>query len=111
MMLLFLFLDGFSEATMTSSTSSWQCYSTLAFVPGGSRRDSRSFAIEKVVPPIPRIATFANSTDTIPYSGLGDAIPVLYTNNPNIVYKWLSDHLPSEGCTLGFDVEVRNIPV
>jgi hypothetical protein len=31
---------------------------------------------------------------------------VLYTNDPGQVSLWLADHVPSTGCTLGFDVEV-----
>jgi hypothetical protein len=102
--LFVLFLDSLTEA---ASTTSCRLHSKIAFVSGTNRRDSRSFVVEKVIPPIARVAAFANSTSSIiPYSGLGDAIPVLYTNNPNVVYKWLSDHVPTEGCTLGFDVEV-----
>ena len=36
----------------------------------------------------------------------GVSVPVTYTNDPKTVYRWMSDHLPYEGCTLGFDVEV-----
>lgn len=33
-------------------------------------------------------------------------LPVIYTNDPKIVSRWLSDNIPSTGCTIGFDVEV-----
>jgi hypothetical protein len=47
------------------------------------------------------------TTDTSSYlSGLGPSVPVTYTNDPKTVYRWMSDNLPNEGCTLGFDVEV-----
>jgi len=34
---------------------------------------------------------------------------VLYTNDPAQVSLWLADHVPSAGCTLGFDVEVGDV--
>jgi hypothetical protein len=34
-------------------------------------------------------------------------LPILYTNDPKAVSRWLSDHVPRDGCVLGFDVEVR----
>jgi hypothetical protein len=47
------------------------------------------------------------TTDTSSYVALnGPSIPVTYTNDPKTVYRWLSDQLPYEGCTIGFDVEV-----
>jgi len=39
-------------------------------------------------------------------SSYGVSVPVTYTNDPKTVYRWMSDHLPYEGCTIGFDVEV-----
>lgn len=36
----------------------------------------------------------------------GGSLPVVYTNDPSSVYKWLSNNLPFDGCTIGFDVEV-----
>ena len=52
--------------------------------------------------------TAAASASIIPYSEyllLGREIPVTYTNDPKSVYRWFSNHLPYEGCTIGLDVE------
>ena len=75
---------------------------------------SRYFTKDGTLPPLVSLAAAArpsNDTLTIPYSkkkqGRSSSdVSVVYTNDPGSVYRWLSDHLPYEGCTIGFDTEV-----
>ena len=49
------------------------------------------------------------SSSSLSYPSLhGRSVPVTYTNDPKTVYRWMSDHLPYEGCTIGFDIEVSD---
>jgi hypothetical protein len=54
------------------------------------------------------------STWTLPYSSQdhtvnGAALPVLYSNDPKMVNRWLTQHLPMDVCAVGFDTEVRTV--
>lgn len=41
----------------------------------------------------------------------GDPLPVLYTNDPKLLNKWLVEHVPMEPCAIGFDTEsVPDVP-
>ena len=82
-----------------------------AMVMLGPRRESRYFAVQQMLPPLSRdMASFENSTVTLPYSSShGEPLPVVYTNNPKVVTQWLSNHIPSSDGILGFDVEVSCI--
>lgn len=39
-------------------------------------------------------------------SKYGSSIPVCYTNSPQSTSAWFEQHIPSDGATVGFDVEV-----
>lgn len=39
-------------------------------------------------------------------SKYGSSIPVCYTNSPQSTSAWFEQHIPHEGATVGFDVEV-----
>jgi hypothetical protein len=75
-----------------------------------SSTSSRYFTQEGLLPPLALSAMCPSNqtTDTMPYteSPHGRSIPVVYTNDPNSIYRWLSNNLPIEGCTMGFDTEV-----
>jgi hypothetical protein len=78
----------------------------------GRSWSSRYFTQEGMLPPLLSLSAVpSNQTTTIPYSESegGRSIPVVYTNDPSSVYKWLSNNLPYKGCTIGFDVEVSSI--
>lgn len=68
-----------------------------------SHRSSRYFTGEALLPPLERLDDGNN--DKTNSDGM---LSVMYTNDPSQVSTWLSDHVPSAGCTLGFDVEVRS---
>jgi hypothetical protein len=53
--------------------------------------------------------SISSSSSLLSYPSLhGRSVPVTYTNDPKTVYRWMSDHLPYEGCTIGFDIEVSD---
>ena len=67
----------------------------------------------------PSNSTTTISSLTIPYSSStsmnyddeeeesgGDPLPVLYTNDPKMLNRWLVEHVPMEPCAIGFDTEV-----
>jgi hypothetical protein len=60
------------------------------------RPSSGYFSRVAQLPPLP-------STD----GTYGASIPVCYTNAPDSLDRWLSDHIPFDGATIGFDLEVR----
>lgn len=71
-----------------------------------SSGESRYFQTRLTLPPLER------SDDILPMLEFGDdfgvsSLPVLYTNDPKVATRWLEEHVAVEGCTLGFDVEVR----
>ena len=73
--------------------------SCLALSPRPSPRGrptSGYFSRVLQLPPLP-------STD----GTYGASIPVCYTNAPDSLDRWLGDHIPSNGTTIGFDLEVR----
>ena len=99
-----------------------------------NHKDTPFFALERRLPPLSPIQTRrstlpaqystnqggpANETTTltIPYSSScqeevvddpagPQALPVLYTNCPKRLNRWLVDHVPMEACAIGFDTEV-----
>lgn len=82
---------------------------------------TRYFTDKGILPPLNCLGVPLNQTyqdDTIPYTDTssrlcyeGSSVPVTYTNDPTSVYRWLSDHLPYQGCIIGFDIEVSNLAV
>jgi len=78
---------------------------------------TRYFTDKGILPPlnclvVPLNQTYQDDstsyTDTSSMLGCeGSSVPVTYTNDPTSVYRWLSDHLPYQGGTIGFDVECR----
>ncbi len=77
---------------------------------------TRYFTDKGILPPLNGLGFVMNQTfDSTPYTDTssvlsyeGSSAPVTYTNDPKSVYRWLSDQLPYEGCTIGFDVEVSD---
>lgn len=67
-------------------------------------RETRYFTEECLIPPIQRCS---NESQTAADSINVEALPVVYTNDPKAVSRWIANHVPSEGCVLGFDLEVR----
>lgn len=78
--------------------------------------NGRYFTYGATLPPLEKVrqplqnhtdSSFLLSAQRTPSNPMeGSTIPVMYTNNPKSVYEWLSDHLPTDGCILGFDIEV-----
>lgn len=81
----------------------------LAALTLGLKRESRYFYKELLLPALPRVHNLDLTVAIANHPSLlgNDDLPVLYTNDPMKVSGWLADHIPSDGCTLGFDVEVR----
>lgn len=82
-----------------------------AFSHPKQRRQSKHFSIEAIIPPLPRseptpTAVTAIEQSPVPAAESGPGLPVVYTNDPTVVSRWLADNVPTEGCTLGFDLEV-----
>lgn len=69
-----------------------------------NERETRYFTEECLIPPIQRCS---NESQTAADSINVEALPVVYTNDPKAVSRWIANHVPSEGCVLGFDLEVR----
>lgn len=69
------------------------------------QRRSRYFTGEALLPPLEQIDATQRSNDF--FFDDGCCLEAIYTNDPAQVSQWLADHVPSAGCTLGFDVEVR----
>jgi len=58
-----------------------------------------------VIPPIQKAVADEPSLVLPTYSQM-EELPVVYTNDPKVVSRWLCDNIPStQGCVLGFDVE------
>jgi hypothetical protein len=75
-----------------------------AFVPHHDRQEFQYFNNHFVLPPLDKI-----NTTTLVQGAMYDEdalLPVLYTNDPKQVTKWLIDNVPKSGCILGFDTEV-----
>jgi len=74
---------------------------------------TRYFTNKGILPPLNVLQLALNRTnDSIHYTDVsstlsyeGSSVPVTYTNDPKSVYRWLSDQLPYDGCTIGFDIE------
>jgi len=79
-----------------------------AFSYSNPKRMSMQFAHESVLPPLPRIETpsTADTESAVLSDESNPGLSVLYTNDPKMVSRWLSDHVATGGCTLGFDLEV-----
>lgn len=73
-----------------------------------SESSGRYFTKDGMLPPLVSLsAVRSNQTTSVPYvEDEGRSIPVVYTNDPCSVEEWLSENLPTNGCTIGFDVEV-----
>lgn len=73
-----------------------------------SRRNSRYFTEELILPPLPLVQTQSSelTSVSIPYGGSHNrAIPAIYTNSPLTISNWLAENVSTSGCILGFDVE------
>jgi hypothetical protein len=77
-----------------------------AYTSNSPKRESRYFAQESMLPPLPRIDV---DNSVIPSRESDRHLSVLYTNDPKMVSRWLSDNIGNDGCTLGFDLEVSNV--
>lgn len=72
------------------------------------RQSTRYFSAELMLPPLPPVhysSSFDSSHESTHGSSQCRSIPVVYTNSPLTISKWLSENISSAGCTLGFDVE------
>jgi hypothetical protein len=69
-------------------------------------RETRYFTEKCLIPPIQRCSNASQSAAAAIHF---EALPVVYTNDPKAVTRWIADHIPSEGCVLGFDLEVRKM--
>lgn len=100
---LVLLLLGVAHGFMSSEFSSTRYFTDKGLLPPLKGRGLQPFALNQTSD----TATLPYTTDTSSVLSLhGSSVPVTYTNNPKSVYRWLSDNLPYEGCTVGFDVEV-----
>jgi hypothetical protein len=79
-----------------------------AYTSSFPKRESRYFAQESMLPPLPRIDVDGDNSVT-PTRESDRGLPVLYTNDPKMVSRWLSDNIETNGCTLGFDLEVSTV--
>lgn len=78
-------------------------------------REARYFTVKDCLPPLETmpsssLPSYSNSTFTMtmPYSDTtSEPLPVVYSNDPKVLNRWLVDHVPMEGCAVGFDTEVR----
>jgi len=99
---LVLLLLGVAHGFMSSEFSSTRYFTDKGLLPPLKGRGLQPFALNQTSD----TATLPYTTDTSSVLSLhGSSVPVTYTNNPKSVYRWLSDNLPYEGCTVGFDVE------
>jgi hypothetical protein len=113
--LLLLMLDGHSVSSYSSEglprrKSIRQCTSSTS---------SRYFTFEGILPALQSVrneaaarainSTFAHVHTVINNNDnqYGAPTPVTYTNNPLTVSRWLQDNIPTDGATIGLDVEVR----
>jgi hypothetical protein len=76
-----------------------------AYTSNSPKRESRYFAQESMLPPLLRIGVDGDNSVT-PTRESDRDLSVLYTNDPKMVSRWLSDNIGTNGCTLGFDLEV-----
>jgi hypothetical protein len=71
---------------------------------------TRYFTQHGMLPPlalcVPNAVATNSTTIASSEQQAGGSLPVVYTNDPSSVYKWLSNNLPFDGCSIGFDVEV-----
>lgn len=71
------------------------------------RQNTRYFSAELMLPPLP-LADYSSFESPAESSNIGlhsRSIPVVYTNSPVTISRWLSENVSSPGCVLGFDVE------
>ena len=70
-------------------------------------QSTRYFSADLILPPLPVV--HFSSLDSAPETANGGiickSIPVIYTNSPRTISKWLTENISTDGCTLGFDVE------
>lgn len=59
------------------------------------------FSVDLTLPPLQ-----SRGPDSKHQFELAGKIPALYTNDPVAVATWLENNVPSNGCMIGFDVEV-----
>ena len=73
-------------------------------------RSRRYFTGEVLLPPLERLdsaESFHHQRRQCHDPNNNDAgLETIYTNDPAQVSQWLANHVPSTGCTLGFDLEV-----
>jgi hypothetical protein len=81
-----------------------------AYTSNSPKRESRYFAQESMLPPLLRIDVDVDVDNSVTPTRESDRyLSVLYTNDPKMVSRWLSDNIGTDGCTLGFDLEVSSI--
>ena len=72
-------------------------------------RSRRYFVGEALLPPLGRVdgtSSFQSCDHQISRCDNGTDLEAIYTNDPAEVHRWLANNVPSQGCTLGFDLEV-----
>lgn len=73
-------------------------------------RKRRYFTGEVLLPPLERLhstESFHHQRQQCHDPNNDAGLETIYTNDPAQVSQWLANHVPSTGCTLGFDLEVR----
>lgn len=72
-----------------------------------SRKENTARYFTKKVE-IPPLATLPDVSTTLHSDKINmGPLPVVYTNNPKTVSKWISEYIPAgQPCTLGIDIEV-----
>ena len=93
-----------TSSSSSSRTSNNRYFTQHSILPRLDKMESSwSFSNETTSLP----TTTATTTSTVPYSEYtGREIPVVYTNDPKSVYSWFTENLSTNGCVVGFDVEV-----
>lgn len=99
---LMLLLQNLVYGFMSNEMSSTRYFTDKGLLPPLSLRQKASN--QTTISSSDSPSTLYTTGTSVPLQGC--SVPVTYTNDPKSVYRWLSDHLPYEGCIIGFDVEV-----
>lgn len=90
---------GPSSSSLPPSSSSSSFFSTKTLSPRKDR-SSRYYTKEHMIDPLSPIQGPVNQRFRRKTS-------IIYTNDPSRVGQWIAENVRVEGCTLGFDTEVR----
>lgn len=113
---LFLLSYALLLCHMSSMRDDCQHLNASIFVNGFSfrstkSRENRYFTMEYPIPPLNSISNATRTTTTTTLNSdkiCVGPLPVVYTNDPRSVSQWIVENIPPGGCTVGFDVEVRD---